>query len=157
MAALIARAMPGWADEIGLPTFTDNTEDSELMTRVATLQRHNVVRGYQDVVCQEQGKTPPCYGPLDNVTYGQLLLFVSRAMVAKDYLDRKPNDRTIFPDQNGAEGADPATDQQTLDHRAVVTYVSYLGAPPDVADVHAPFTVATVGGVQGWGDPAPRA
>ena len=85
MAALIVRAIPAWAGETGLPNFTDNTADTELMTRVGTLQRHGVVRGYQDEVCTGQGKTPPCYGPLDTVKYGQVLLFIARAMVAKGY------------------------------------------------------------------------
>ena len=58
MAALIVRAMPGWVDETGLPTFTDNTADTELMTRVATLQRHGVVRGYQDEVCARAAARP---------------------------------------------------------------------------------------------------
>jgi hypothetical protein len=158
MAALIVRAMPGWADEAGLPTFSDNTGDAELMTRVATLQRHAVVRGYQDAVCRGQGKAPPCYGPLDTVKYGQVLLFIARAMVAKGYWQLQPDDRTIFPDQVGAPGADPDRDQQTLDHRAVVTYIHYAGAPPDVANSHAPFAVAlTGGGAAGWGAAAPRA
>jgi hypothetical protein len=156
MAALIVRAIPAWVDETGLPTFTDNTDDTELMTRVATLQRHGVVRGYQDEVCAAQGKTPPCYGPLDTVKYGQALLFIARAMVEKGYWALQPDDRTIFPDQNGAPGADPETDQQTKDHRMVVTYVHYAGAPPDVANVHAPFLR---GGVDNgaWGDDASRA
>src|SRR5262249_308761 len=82
MAALIVRAILAWAAETGQPSFTDNTDDTELMTRVATLQRHGVVRGYQDEVCSSQGKTPPCYGPLDTVKYGQVLLFIARALVA---------------------------------------------------------------------------
>jgi hypothetical protein len=156
MAALIVRAIPGWVDETGLPTFTDNTDDTELMTRVATLQRHNVVRGYQDEVCTSQGKTPACYGPLDTVKYGQVLLFIARAMVAKGYWALQPDDRTIFPDQNGAPGADLNTDQQTLDHRMVVTYVYYVGGPPDVADIHAPFQRSGVA-AGGWGDDSSRA
>ena len=82
---------------------------------------------------------PPCYGPLDTVKYGQVLLFIARAMVEKGYWALQPDDRTIFPDQNGAAGADPATDQQTLDHRMVVTYVHYAGAPARRGRHHAPF------------------
>jgi hypothetical protein len=156
MAALIVRAIPAWADETGLPTFTDNSTDTELMTRVATLQRHNVARGYQDTVCDAQGKRPPCYGPLDKVTYGQVLLFIARAMVQEGYWQLQPDDRTVFPDQNGAAGA-PADDQQTKDHQMIVTSVHYVTSVPDVADVHAPFAVATMAGAKGWGDPAPRA
>jgi hypothetical protein len=148
--------MPGWADETGLPTFTDNTDDTELMTRVATVQRHNVARGYQDEVCASQGKTPPCYGPLDTVKYGQVLLFIARAMVEKGYWTLQDDDRTIFPDQNGAVGADPNTDQQTKDHRMVVTYVHFVGNPPDVQDVHAPFQRSGVA-QGGWGDDSTRA
>jgi hypothetical protein len=153
---LIARAMPGWVDETGLPTFSDNTDDFELMTRVATLQRHNVVRGYQAEICQERGLDPPCYGPLDTVKYGQVLLFIARVMVEKGYWALQPDDRSIFPDQNGAEGADPNTDQQTRDHRMVVSYVHYVGAPPDVADVHAPFLRGGVA-AGGWADDSSRA
>src|SRR4051812_5222395 len=79
-------------------------------------------------------------------------------MVAKGYWTLQPDDRTIFPDQNGPAGADPETDRQTLDHRAVVTYLHYAGTPPDVADPHAPFAVALAGGGSaGWGDAVPRA
>ena len=145
MAALIVRAMPGWADETGLPTFTDNTADTELMTRVATLQRHDVVRGYQDDVCREQGKhARRATARSTPSSTARCMLFIARAMVAKGYWAFQPDDRTIFPDQNGAAGADPDTDQQTLDHRMVVTYVHYAGAPPDVADVpSAPFAGRT--------------
>ena len=148
--------MARWVDETGQPSFTDNTDDIELMTRVATLQRHGVARGYQDEVCAAQGKQPPCYGPLDTVKYGQVLLFIARAMVEKGYWTLQPDDRSIFPDQNGAPGADPATDQQTKDHQMVVTYIHYVGAPPDVADVHAPFQIAGVA-AGGWGDDSTRA
>lgn len=103
----------------------------------------------------QQHKTPPCYGPLDTVKYGQVMLFIARAMVEKGYWTLQPDDRTIFPDQNGAPGA-PADDQQAKDHQMVVTYVHYAGAPPDVADVHANFLVAGV--VHGgWGDDSSRA
>jgi hypothetical protein len=158
MAALIVRAMPGWADETGLPTFTDNTSDTELMTRVATVQRHNVTRGYQDEVCIAQGKQPPCFGPTDTVRYGQVLLFIARAMVEKGYWTLQPDDRTLFPEQNGEIGADPDTDQQTRDHRMIVTYIKYAGAPPDVSIApNTPFQVASPGRpVEGWGDAAPR-
>jgi hypothetical protein len=157
MAALIVRAMPGWAAETGQPTFSDNTDDAELMQRVATLQRHGVVQGYQPEVCAARGLAAPCYGPLDTVKYGQALLFIARAMVQHGYWALQPDDRSVFPDQNGAAGADPDADQQTLDHRALVTYLHYVGAPPDVADTHAPFAVALAGGgTAGWADPAPR-
>ena len=121
------------------------------------MQRHGVAQGYQDDVCREQGKAPPCYGPLDTVRYGQALLFIARAMVAKGYWTLQPDDRGIFPDQNGPPGADPDTDQQTKDHRMVVTYVTYVRAVPGVADVHAPFRVGASDGPKGWGDAAPRA
>ena len=51
----------------------------------------------------------------------------------------QPDDRTIFPDQNGTVGADPTLDRQTLDHRMVVTYVTYVTRVPDVANVRANF------------------
>jgi len=157
MAALIVRAIPGWADETGLPTFTDNTDDAELMRRVATVQRHGVAQGYQPEVCQAQGKQPPCYGPLDTVKYGQTLLFIARVMVEKGYWALQPDDRAIVPDQNGDAGANPDTDRQTLDHRMVVTYVHYAGAPPDV--VATPGMDFRVTGVPrgAWDDATPRA
>ena len=158
MAALIVRAMPGWADETGLPTFTDNTADTELMTRVATVQRHDVVRGYQDDVCREQGKPPPCYGPLDTVKYGQVHA-LHRPRDGREGL-LGPASRTTAPSsptRTGRAGPTRTPTGRRCDHRMVVTYVHYAGAPPDVADAHAPFTVATASGVKGWGDAAPRA
>ena len=140
------------------PPILVNSDETinNIHARVATLQRHGVVRGYQDEVCTGQGKTPPCFGPLDRVKNGQVLLFIARAMVAKGYWTLQADDRTIFPDQNGAPGADPNTDQQTLDHRMVVTYINYVGNPPDVADVRAPFLRAGVA-AGGWGDDSSRA
>ena len=66
----------------------------------------------------------------------------------------KDHDSRSGADMVGAIGADPATDQQTKDHRMVVTYVKYVGAPPDVASTTANFALANG---QGWGDAAPRA
>src|SRR4051794_37238812 len=85
------------------------------------------------------------------------MLFIARALVAHNYWALQPDHRTIFPDQNGAPGADPNTDQQTLDHRMVVTYIHYAGAPPDVLDTRARFAVASAGGSKDWGAPTPRA
>lgn len=65
------------------------------------------------------------------------------------------DDRTIFPDQNGAVGANPSGDSQTLDHRMLVTYIHYAGTPPDVADSHATFPFGGVAD-QSWGANAPR-
>ena len=110
---------------------------------MATLQRHGVAQGYQDEVCAARARPPPCYGPLDTVKYGQVLLFIARAMVEKGYWTLQPDDRTHLPRPERGGGADPNTDRQTLDHRMVVTYVHYAGAPPDVsAAPDAPFQVA---------------
>ncbi len=135
MATLIVRAIPGWADEDGQPTFGDNTADAELMRRVATVQRHGVAQGYQDEVCRAQGKGVPCFGPLDDVRAGQVVLFIARAMVAKGYWQLQPDDPALFPELIGA------SDREIADHRAIVTYVRYAGAPPEVdAAPGQPFT-----------------
>jgi hypothetical protein len=150
MAALIVRAMPGWVNESYGNTFTDPIPDTELWGRVATLQHYGVAQGYQAEVCQGQGKGVPCFGPLDPVTFGQTLLFVSRAMVTHGYWTLQPDDLTLFPELNGA------SDREIADHRAIVTYVHYAGAPPDVNA--APNTTFQVTGVPhgGWGDPSSR-
>ena len=126
------------------------------MTRVATLQRHGVVRGYQDEVCPERGTAAPCYGPLDTVKYGQVMLFIARAMVEQGYWSlpgRRPH-HLPRPERRG--GADPDTDRQTLDHRMVVTYVRYAGAPPDVATCARAIRRSRGVAAGGWGDPPPR-
>lgn len=159
LAALIVRAMPGWADETWSSPFTDPTTDMELWRRVGTLAHHGVVVGYQPEVCRAQGKASPCYGPLDNVTFGQALLFIGRAMVAQGYWALLPDDRSQYPDRNGVAGADPATDQQTLDHRLLVTFKANVGEPRDVwVGPSGDFRVTYWQDQRtyGWGDPAPR-
>jgi hypothetical protein len=156
MAALIVRAIPGWADETWENPFSDSIADAELWSRVATLGHYQVAQGYQAEICQERGVAVPCFGPLDNVTYGQTILLIARAMVAKGYWVLQPDNRAIFPDQNGVAGADPTTDRQTLDHRAIATYVFYAGAPPDVdASPGIPFRRAGVDN-GGWGEASSR-
>lgn len=159
MAALIVRAMPGWSDETWGNAFTDPTEDTELWRRVGTLAHHNVVIGYQPEVCQAKGKQSPCYGPLDNVTYGQAILFIARAMVAQGYWWLQSDDRARYPEQNGPVGANPDTDQQTLDHRMLITFQANAGGPRDlVSDNTAPFQIRDwrTQSLKGWGDPATR-
>jgi hypothetical protein len=94
MAALIVRAMPGWADETWPNTFTDQTDDAELMRRVGTLQHYGVAGGYND--CPAQGKVAPCYGPLDPVLRAQAISFVTRAMVAKGYWVKQAIDPNLY-------------------------------------------------------------
>ena len=96
LAALIVRAIPGWAAETYTNTFTDPTEDAELWRRVATLQHYGVVGGYSAASCTAQGKTPPCYGPTDPVLKAQAISFVTRAMVAKGYWTQQPVDRALY-------------------------------------------------------------
>lgn len=156
MAALIVRALPGWSAESWPNTFTDPIPDAELWGRVATLQHYQVAQGYAAETCLAQGKSSPCFGPLDPVTYGQVLLFISRAMVNHGYWTLQPDNPTLFPELNGT--GDPA-DRATQDHRMLVTYLHYVGVVPDVeVTPGVAFRVATPGQpVAGWGDPAPRA
>jgi hypothetical protein len=88
------------------------------------------------------------------VTYGQVLLFITRALINHGYWTLQADDRALLPELNGPLN-DP-TDRQTLNHRALVTYVHYVQAIPDVSI--APNTPFLVTGVPqgGWGDPAPR-
>jgi hypothetical protein len=94
MAALIVRAIPGWLDETWPNNFTDQTNDTELMQRVGTLQHYGVVTGYND--CPAQGKTAPCYGPLDPVLRAQAISFITRAFVAKGYWTQQPTDPNLY-------------------------------------------------------------
>jgi hypothetical protein len=156
LAALIVRAMPGWSAETWPNTFTDPLPDGELWGRVATLQHYQVAQGYAAETCLAQGKASPCFGPLDTVTYGQVLLFVSRAMIKHGYWTLQPDDRALFPELNGM--GDPA-DRATQDHQVLVTYLHYVGSMPDVNTTPGvAFSVQTSGQpAAGWGDAAPRA
>ena len=63
---------------------------------------------------------------------------------------RQPDDPTLFPELDGA------TPREIADHRALVTYIHYAGAPEGVnAAPNTPFFVAGVP-QGGWGDAASR-
>jgi uncharacterized protein YycO len=96
MAALIVRAMPGWAGESHPYGFSDPTDDAELMARVGTLRHHGVVGGYRAETCAGLGLAAPCYGPLDPVLKAQAISFVTRAMVAKGYWAQQPTDPNLY-------------------------------------------------------------
>ncbi len=65
-------------------------------------------------------------------------------MVAKGYWQLQPDDPALFPELVGS------SDRELADHRAIVTYVRYAGAPPEVDA--APGQPSAI-----WGDPASRA
>jgi len=126
MAALIGRAM-GW-DTGGTNPFTDRCVgasciDDELWGFVAALASRNVAKGYD----------PTTYAPFDNVLQQQVILFISRAKVAKGDWAKQPDNSRVYPGSAGS----------TSDHQDIVTYVFYAGAPPD-----APTTLET------WSDVA---
>jgi hypothetical protein len=142
--------MPGWAAETWPNTFTDPLHDAELWRRVATMQYYSVAQGYSGETCFTLGKGIPCFGPFDSVKYGETLLLISRAMINHGYWTLQPDDPTIFPDLNGP------TPREIADHRALVTYVRYATAPPDVnAAPNVPFLVQGVPHGD-WADPSSR-
>jgi endo-1,4-beta-xylanase len=135
MAALIVRAMPDWQGESHGNSFTDPPFlfDEELWRRVATLQHHGVVGGYTADSCVAQGKTPPCYGPLDPVLKAQAISFVTRAMVAKGYWTQQPTDANLY---GGAlMGTGHEQDATTYWH-----YTRVRGGVPDHPE-HGGFSV----------------
>jgi hypothetical protein len=130
MAALIGRAM-AW-DTGGTNPFTDRCVgasciDDELWGFVAALASRNVAKGYDATT----------FGPFDNVLKQQVILFISRAKVAKGDWAKQPDNPRLYPGSAGS----------TSDHQDIVTYVFYAGAPPD-----APIVLDAA-----WGDYASQA
>ena len=119
MAALIARAV-GWDTEDHGNPFPDrcdplaptNCVDSALWRNVGTLAFYGVAHGYP-------GGT---YEPRSPVLSGQVISFVSRAMVARGIWQLQPDDPALYPNVPTASG-----------HRQdIATYVHYAGALPDL-------------------------
>ncbi|MFN8539831.1 MAG: choice-of-anchor Q domain-containing protein [Thermomicrobiales bacterium] len=112
MAVLIARATPNgpgtptngtltppactvantWDCEDWGNTFTDRSGVPASLWRAAgTLQHYGVAFGYTAQDCANKGRTFPCYGPTDSVSYAQTIAFIARAMIAKGYWVAQPN------------------------------------------------------------------
>lgn len=140
MAGLITRSM-GWLGESATNPFPDQCEprqsanciDNELWADVAILasSQHNVVHGYPDGT----------YAPFGPVLHEQVLLFISRALIAKHAWDQQPDDHTLYPnipDTTAAEQADRAD---------ISTFVHYVGAAPGT-DPHQSW--------DGWDQPSSR-
>ena len=138
MAALIARAF-GWDQESHPNPFTDGGGlDSNLWNSVAALAHHGVAKGYSAADCTERGVAPPCFGPQEEVSYAQVISFISRAMVAKGHWQAQPDDPALYANVPASSG-----------HRAdVATYVHYAGTLPG--------TVSPTAQWADWDQPAPR-
>ncbi|MFN8514244.1 MAG: S-layer homology domain-containing protein [Chloroflexia bacterium] len=143
VSAFIVRALQ-WRDEPkGSKGFTDfgalagELRDSSLV--LANKCDGNgvcVASGYDSAACASKGKTYPCFGPNDKVSYAQVISFVSRALK----LDED------FAWQSQPNGDLPYSGVPTVHQRDVRTYHFYAGTIPD-----APSTQS------GWNQPAPRA
>jgi hypothetical protein len=90
MAALIARGM-GWDAEDWGNNFTDRDGlDGNLWRNAGTLQHPGVAKGYSNADCRRLGKTPPCFGPTNPVTYIETIAFITRAMQVQGYWTPQP-------------------------------------------------------------------
>jgi endoglucanase len=135
MAALIARPV-GWELERAPAHFPDQgAVDDALWRNVGILAHYGVAKGFPDGT----------YGPAEEVTHGQVILFISRAMVARGYWTAQPDDPALYPN------LPRATAQEQADRRDIATYVHHTAAAGGVPD--RPATGAFVG----WGEPASRA
>lgn len=134
MAALIARSN-GWDAEDHGNTFPDrNGVDDELWREVGTLAYRQIALGYAD------GTYNPT-GPVLNV---QVLLFISRAMVARGAWDQQPDDPALYPNLPAG------SDKERADRRDVATYVHYVGSVPGTADPNQPWATATQPTTRAW-------
>ncbi len=135
MAGLIARAMTWELEGYGGTLFPDQVNvDNELWHSVGTLAHYNVAQGFADGT----------YHPTEPVLYEQVLLFISRAMVAKEYWVLQADVPSMFPNlPNG-------TAREQADRRDIATYVYYTQARGGVPDRPA------TGDFTGWDQPAPR-
>jgi hypothetical protein len=84
MAALIARATGAG------PGTPPATLSPPACLVAGTLQRYGVALGYTAQDCAKQGRTFPCYGPSDPVTYAQTVTFIARMMQVKGYWLAQP-------------------------------------------------------------------
>jgi len=119
MAVLIVRAMD-WGGENPANPFSDrNRVDDELWRAVAILAEHGVAKGYGDGT----------YGTTNPVLNVQVISFITRAMVEKDYWTFQPDDETLYPNV-------PASSGHRID---LATYVHYTGPIRGTASATATF------------------
>ena len=114
--------------------------DDDLWRNIATLQYRGVARGYAPESCRALGVAPPCFGPLDNVTYGQTISFISRACVAKGLWQQQVADDALYG--GILIGTGHADDVATF-----LAYTRALGGVPGFPET-GPFTV--------WNQPTTR-
>lgn len=144
-AAFIARAMPGWDGQDWGNPFPDkcdpagqNCIDNNLWRNVGTLNHYGVATGYTDTAtCSSAGTTAPCYLPRQGVLNIQVISFLTRAMIARGYWARQPDNPSLYTNV-------PASGTQRSD---LATYVFYAGAIPG-RPTNGPFT--------DYDQPAPR-
>ena len=136
MAGLIARAMTWELEGYGGTPFPDQVNvDNELWHSVGTLAHYNVALGFADGT----------YHPTEPVLYQQVILFISRAMVAKGYWVPQTDVPGTFPNLPNR------TARERADRRDIATYVYYTQSRGGVPDRPA------TGNFVGWDQPAPRA
>ena len=130
-AAFITRAV-GWDTEDWRDQdFPDRgVIDDDLWRNVRTLAHHRVALGYADGT----------YNPTGAVLHEQVIIFITRAMLAKGYWVEQP-DTGAYPNLPNASAREQA------DRRSVATYIHYAGALPD-----RPLGQSWLD----WNTPAPR-
>ena len=103
-----------------------NGVDAELWRNVGTVAFYNVSKGYSDGT----------FNPLAPVLYQHVILFISRAMVARGYWVQQADNPDYFPNLPGG------TDREKSDRRDIVTYIFYTQRYDGVPDRPAtgPFT-----------------
>jgi hypothetical protein len=103
-AAIITRAF-GWEDEYGVGIFPDQgTIDKNLWDDVETLNEYGIARGFADGT----------YCPTCEVTQGQMISLVTRAMVQKGYWSYVTQDNGTYPEVQTSAG----------DRRDLLTYAA---------------------------------
>lgn len=148
MAALIARPM----DYVDSPTnpFTDRCAptapadcvDAELWNRVAQLASRTIARGYTDAATCGGLPNVPCYAPRDYVLHAQVLSFITRAMVAKQYWTLRAIDPTLFGGVLNGTGHEQ-------DVATFVFYTQNFGGVPDYP-ASGGFAAWNLQSTRGW-------
>lgn len=143
MAALLARPAYWELERWGDANFPDQGRvDGDLWRNVRTLAHHGVAKGYLD------GAGKPFYAPTDPVLYQQVIVFIARAMVTKQYWILQADNPAFFTNL-------PAdSDRAREDRRYIMTYVHYTTVVTPLGGVagrpaSGPFTA--------FDQPAPRA
>jgi probable HAF family extracellular repeat protein len=114
-AALIARAVDWDAEDWTDVNFPDQgVVDDALWRNVRTLAHYRVALGYEDGT----------YNPTGEVLHQQVILFIARAMIAR-------NAWVEQADTSPYSNLPNTTEREQADRRAIATYVYYAGAVPD--------------------------